>query len=145
MRPPFTTREACALVPHATTRQLDYWDRSGLVWATVRPGRPGGSSRGRLWSRRDVAALRVVALGMADFTPSGSPSPRRRMEALVRLVRTQPVERLAGRYVVAEEGNEAALVTFDEFAAWWRQRPPVGLVKVIPLSPLVDDLIGMAP
>lgn len=144
-RPPFTTREACALAG-ATTRQLDYWDRIGLVSPSVRPGRRG-RSWGRLWSRRDVATLRVAVLLMVEHTGLNDDLwlRRRRLEALLQAVSGQPVERLADRFVVAEEGKQPVLVTFDEFAAWWRRRPPVGLVKVIPLSPLVEDLIEMAP
>lgn len=144
LRAPFTTREVFDdLTVGVTARQVDYWVRMGWVAPSVRAA--SGSGRpGRLWSRRDVVALRVVALLQADNHKGGNAGIGGwRLEALVRLVRSQPVEKLAGRYLVAVEGNRPVLLTFDEFADSWRNDPAP--VKVIPLGPLVDDLIGMAP
>ncbi|MFM5967988.1 MAG: MerR family transcriptional regulator, partial [Micrococcales bacterium] len=41
-----------------TYRQLDYWDRTGLVQPSVRPA--GGSGSQRLYAFRDILVLKLV-------------------------------------------------------------------------------------
>lgn len=52
----FRGPEAC-MIAGVTYRQLDYWARTQLVEPSVRPAK--GSGTQRLYSRRDVAALKL--------------------------------------------------------------------------------------
>ena len=59
---------------------VDSWDRSGLIKPSLRQSRGCGTGRERLWSYRDVLALRVVgALRAAGVTPQ---TLRRLIDAL---------------------------------------------------------------
>ncbi len=46
-----------------TYRQLDYWDRSGIVSPSL--GKANGSGSNRLWSETDVRHLRIVGVMMS--------------------------------------------------------------------------------
>lgn len=53
----YTSAEVCRLVG-ITYRQLDYWDRTGLLTPSVAPAR--GSGYGRRYDADDVLVLRVI-------------------------------------------------------------------------------------
>lgn len=59
--PTFSSNDVCRLA-RITFRQLDYWERTGLISPSV-PSRSRGSGHHRRWSRDDVVL--VAALGQA--------------------------------------------------------------------------------
>lgn len=69
----FSTTQACRLAG-ITYRQIDYYDRSGLIDPT-QPARGSGSQR--RWTSREVDALRVLGRLMSLRAYNGSDTNQR--------------------------------------------------------------------
>lgn len=55
--PSFRGPEVCELAG-ISYRQLDYWTRTGLIWSSI--AQASGSGTQRLWSREDIAYIRLI-------------------------------------------------------------------------------------
>jgi DNA-binding transcriptional MerR regulator len=114
-------------------RQLDYWDKTGLIRPSVQKARGRGSRR--LYSFEDLVELRVVAklLGAGILLPAVRKATRYLRLHFADIVR--PLARLAlqtdGRHVLAQTTDGKRLV--DATAAGQ-------VVITVAVAPIVQDL-----
>ena len=96
---------ACAAAG-ITYRQLDYWARTGLVEATVRPA--SGSGTQRLYSFRDILVLKIVKR-LLDTGVS-----LQQIRQAVRHLRDRGVEDLAGITLMSDGASVYECTSADE-------------------------------
>jgi len=96
---------ACAAAG-ITYRQLDYWARTGLVEATVRPA--SGSGTHRLYSFRDILVLKIVKR-LLDTGVS-----LQQIRQAVRHLRDRGVEDLAGITLMSDGASVYECTSADE-------------------------------
>ena len=96
---------ACAAAG-ITYRQLDYWARTGLVEATVRPA--SGSGTQRLYSFRDILVLKIVKR-LLDTGVS-----LQQIRQAVQYLRDRGVEDLAGITLMSDGASVYECTSADE-------------------------------
>ncbi|HMG29206.1 MAG TPA: MerR family transcriptional regulator [Jiangellaceae bacterium] len=96
---------ACAAAG-ITYRQLDYWARTGLVEATVRPA--SGSGTQRLFSFRDILVLKIVKR-LLDTGVS-----LQQIRQAVQYLRDRGVEDLAGITLMSDGASVYECTSADE-------------------------------
>ncbi len=127
--PGFRGPQVCKIVG-ITYRQLDYWARTDLVRPSVMDA--AGSGTQRLYSYRDLVELKVIKQ-MLDAGISLQ-SARTAIEYL----RTQLGADLASAHLVLEGSRTVLVKTDDQIVDLLRHGQ--GVLNVIPLGPVVDDI-----
>ncbi|GIU87794.1 MAG: hypothetical protein KatS3mg009_2309 [Acidimicrobiia bacterium] len=127
--PGFRGPQVCKIVG-ITYRQLDYWARTDLVRPSVNDA--AGSGTQRLYSYTDLVELKVVKR-LLDAGVSLQ-SARRAIEYL----RTRLGEDLASAHLVIDGSRTVLVKTDDQIIDLLRAGQ--GVLNVVPLGPVVDDL-----
>jgi DNA-binding transcriptional MerR regulator len=127
--PGFRGPQVCKIVG-ITYRQLDYWARTDLVRPSVNDA--AGSGTQRLYSYTDLVELKVVKR-LLDAGVSLQ-SARKAIEYL----RTQLGADLASAHLVIDGTRTVLVRTDDQIIDLLRAGQ--GVLNVVPLGPVVDDL-----
>ncbi len=127
--PGFRGPQVCKIVG-ITYRQLDYWARTDLVRPSVMDA--AGSGTQRLYSYRDLVELKVIKQ-MLDAGISLQ-SARTAIEYL----RTQLGADLGSAHLVLDGTRTVLVKTDDQIVDLLRNGQ--GVLNVIPLGPVVDDI-----
>ncbi len=125
----FRGPQVCKIVG-ITYRQLDYWARTDLVRPSVTDA--AGSGTQRLYAYRDLVELKVIKQ-MLDAGISLQ-SARTAIEYL----RTQLGADLASAHLVLDGTRTVLVKTDDQIVDLLRHGQ--GVLNVIPLGPVVDDI-----
>lgn len=134
----FSQREVVGLVPGMNYRALDYAARTRIVEPSIAAARGSGSQR--LWSHRDVVALRALAL-LRDAAHYDGHGSRLWIRTALDLIYAAPTETLSDGYLVVR-AHQPAIVDaagLSEIALTSREA-----WMVLPLAQLLDGLLEVA-